>query len=247
MGGGFLKIIGYFSLGYPSIEDSLKIASHYINSGINELEVDVPSPDPYFESQIIAHNMKAAFSLCPDYEKYFEGIKWLRYNYPDIPVQLTLYDNTITKIGIDKTLDFCKRSDINSIILVGVEHPEYRQTIMNASINLISFVRYHLPAEDVSLAKLTDSCVYLQAKPTFSNNVKPGYERLEDCIVYLRDQGIKREIYCGIGIYHPNDVRLVKQAGADGVYIGSVLLELQGNLVKIRALIEEMKRAATEE
>ncbi|WP_147348020.1 iron-containing alcohol dehydrogenase [Clostridium sp. AM58-1XD] len=236
-----LKLVCYSSLGYPTMEKSLEMVDKYIEAGADTLELDIPSPDPYFESDVIARHMAAAFENCHDYDKYFEAIQEIRNKYPRVAVQLALYENTMERIGIDKVVAFCKKAGIDAMIYVGSERPDFQDKLLEGGIRLAAFVRYHMPEEEIETAKQTNGLVYLQAKPTYNNNVRPGYEALSDCVAYLRQRGILQEIYCGVGVYTPEDVRMIREAQADGVYIGSVLLEMEDDVEQIQAFIRSMK------
>ena len=43
--------------------------------------------------------------------------------------------------------------------------------------------------------------------------INEKYPTLKDCVQYLRECGIDRPIYCGVGVHAPEDVKLVKEAG----------------------------------
>ncbi|MGB4695305.1 MAG: tryptophan synthase subunit alpha, partial [Bacilli bacterium] len=51
-------------------------------------------------------------------------------------------------------------------------------------------------------------------------------------------------IYCGVGISSPEDIRRVKEAGADGALVGSLVLKLHNDIPKMSATIRALKAAA---
>ena len=69
--------------------------------------------------------------------------------------------------------------------------------------------------------------------------MNPKYPTLKDCVQCLRDHGIDRPIYCGVGVHSPEDVRMVKEAGGDAAFIGSTILKLQGDISAMKEKIRE--------
>ena len=57
----------------------------------------------------------------------------------------------------------------------------------------------------------------------------------------LRDRGIKRPIYCGVGISTCYDVLMAKKANADAVFVGSAILKLHNDLPSMIKRIENFK------
>ena len=86
----------------------------------------------------------------------------------------------------------------------------------------------------------------MQTKPFPGQTALPGYETLGDVIQYMHDLGITRPIYCGGGIQSPADVKGVKEAGADGFFVGTAMISLAKDLDKLRREIYEYKAAAAD-
>ena len=93
--------------------------------------------------------------------------------------------------------------------------------------------------EEIESAKASNGFVYLQAKP--SGNVNPRYPELKDCIRHLRQCGIDRPIYCGVGVHAPEDVRMVKEAGGDAAFVGSTILKLHEDVPAMKDIIRKFK------
>ncbi len=135
---------------------------------------------------------------------------------------------------------FCLEQGFLDLIVVGLEDDTIKNKLIEAGIRVSCYVQYHLDEAEVESAIHSDGFVYLQAKPT-TGNVNPDYPELKDCIQYLRSRGITRPIYCGVGIYQPEDVRMAKEAGADGVFVGSTILKLHDDVPALKEKIKELK------
>ncbi|MBE0701299.1 MAG: tryptophan synthase subunit alpha, partial [Acholeplasmataceae bacterium] len=130
---------------------------------------------------------------------------------------------------------------LKDIIYVGTEFPDIRAFLIEKGINVASYIRFHLPKDDIDAARQTNGFIYLQAKPGDS----PIHENqtLESNIKYLREiLKFNRPVYCGVGISTEEDVRMVRMAKADGVFVGSVILKLQDDIEALKQKIANLKQ-----
>jgi tryptophan synthase alpha chain len=236
-----MKLICFLSYGYPTIAQSIEIAEQYVQAGCDVLEIDLPSSDPYLEGEYIAARMKAALEQCSDYRQYMAGIAEIKRRSPTAEIILLCYDNTLREVGLEEFVQFCRANGLRSLIYVGAEDDQAKRELMAAGMEISCYVRYHLPEEEVRAALASNGFVYLQAKPT-DGRINPQFPTLKDCINHLRERGVTREIYCGVGIHTPEDVLMAKEAGADGVFVGSAILKLQNDPAKLQEAIRCFKQ-----
>jgi tryptophan synthase alpha chain len=238
-----MKLICYLSNGYPSFKESEALADIYVNAGCDIIEIDLPSRDPYLEGKLIASRMAGALATCNDYSYFMEAAARIRNRYKSITVLLLAYDSTIREIGVSKFVEFCITNNMRDLILVGRDTAALKNELIDLGMRISCYVQFHLPEEEVSAALDSNAFVYMQSKP-ISGNVNPLYPTLKDCIVYLRSLGINRPIYCGVGIYTPKDVLNAKQSGADGVFIGSAILNCSHDYHLVHEVVQKFKAIA---
>ncbi|XMB72793.1 tryptophan synthase subunit alpha [Mycoplasmatota bacterium WC30] len=235
-----MKLICYLSLGSPSLERSKINASNYIEAGCDVVEVDFPAKNPYLDSPYIQERMGQALSSCDDYNKYMLAIEDIKSNNPNASFILLTYETTIKEIGLSKFLNFCHKNNLKDIICVGDEFPEIRKTLINNNLLISSYVQYHLLDEEIELAKRTNGFIYLQAKSGGKYHKK--HKDLKSIISYLRNEvKLPNPIYCGVGISTPEDIAMVKEAGADGAFVGSAVLKLQEKPKDLKQKIKDLK------
>jgi tryptophan synthase alpha chain len=234
-----MEIILYLSNGYPNLESSYQTAIEYADAGCKIIEIDFPSRNPYLEGEYIADRMKQALNVCDDYEKYMESIIAIKKRLPDIRFLLLAYENTVEEIGIEKFIGFCKQNGIEDILLVGLKDETIKNKIIASGLKVSCYVQYQMLQEEIDSAMQSNGFVYIQAKP--GDEINPQYETLKDCIQHLRDCGIERPVYCGVGIHTPEDVKMAKEAGADAAFVGSTILKLHDNIPLMKETILEFK------
>ncbi len=235
-----MHLICYLSNGYPTIADSVDMAQTYVDAGCDIIEIDFPGRNPYLESEFIAKRMEKALAACNDYGQYMEGMAEVKRVLPQTIFLLLLYEDTLEEIGYDRFVAFCKEHGFRDLILVGLKDDVIKNRLMQDGLLVSCYVQYDLPAEEVAQAKASNGFVYMQAKPT-AGRAHPQYPELAQCIEYLRAQGIDRPIYCGVGVHTPEDVEMVKKAGADGAFVGSAILKLHEDKSALRKEIAAFK------
>lgn len=236
-----MKLICYLSNGYPSLEESAQTALVYAQAGCDIVEVDLPARDPYLEGELIAGRMADALEACGDYEQYMDNIVKIATEVGDrAEILLLAYVNTLLEVGVERFIEFCQDNGFQDLILVGLEDDTVKERLINAGIRVSCYVQRTLDPAEVDAAKNSNGFVYLQAA---SDKVNPDYPTLADCVRYLRDQGVNRPIYCGVGVSTPADFRAVSEAGGDGAFVGSTILKVAGDPRQLTQTIQEFAAA----
>ena len=236
-----MKLICYLSNGYPSIDASIEVAKDYVAGGCDIIEIDFPSRDPFLEGEYIANRMAEALRACGDYDRYMRGMIEAKRQLPETVFIVLVYENTIEEIGVDKFISFCKDNSFLDVILCGIKDNEIKNKIIQAGIRVSCYVRFSMETADIEFAKASNGFVYLQAKPKDQSEINPKYPTLTSCVAHLRETGITRPIYCGVGIHEPADVLMAKTAGADAVFVGSSILKIQNDKPLLCKTIKDFK------
>jgi len=239
-----MRLICFLNHGSPSMEASHQTVSDYIAGGVDVIETDFPAEDPYYDSDYIKNRMWEALAKYPNYDTYIESVEKILKDHPGVKLYILIYEKTILTIGLDKFVNFMKRNNLEEMILVGTEFPHVRERLINEKFKVSAFIQYHAPDDQIELAKTTTGFIYLQATP--DGRYHPVHKDLKSIIKYLRDCGLTNEINCGIGIHSYNQLRMVKEAGADGAFIGTQVLLLHGKSEALRTKVKELKAVINE-
>lgn len=232
-----MKLICYLSNGYPSLEESVETAKAYADAGCDLIEVDLPARDPYLEGPLISSRMAGALEACDDYEAHMQNIVRIADAVAGkAKVILLAYVATIQEVGVDRFIEFCRENGFADLILVGMEDETVKERLIDAGIQVSCYVQRTLDPAEVAAAKASNGFVYLQANSDVVNAECP---ELTDCVRYLRAEGIDRPIYCGVGVYTPEDFAAVQRAGGDGAFVGSTILKVADDPEKLAETIGE--------
>ncbi len=233
-----IPIILYLSNGFPTLEHSIQMAKEYADAGCKMMEIDFPARNPYLEGEVIADRMKKALENCSDYDRYMDSIVAVQQSLPDVKLLVLVYEETVFEIGTDKFIRFCREHDLLDVILVGLSSSGLKEKIIQSGLRVSCYVQFQMLEEEIQSAIESNGFVYMQAK------VRPGqgyvnekYPTLKDCIQLLRDRGIDRPIYCGVGVHSPADAAAIRDAGEDGIFVGSAVFNLHNNIPEMKRLI----------
>ncbi|CUN83662.1 Tryptophan synthase alpha chain [[Eubacterium] contortum] len=240
-----MKMVGYLSLGYPTLERSLEMADVYIEGGCNAVEISIPSPNPCYEKETIKTWMQEAYAAEADYEVYFNAIEGIKKRHPDREVYTMVYQEVFDMVTPQRYADFCVQAGVDCVISANLTK-ESIDALDEKAVSRCSFGSFILDPKRLNNCLKPGGLIYMQTKPFPGQTALPGYETLGDVIQYMHDLGITRPIYCGGGIQSPADVKGVKEAGADGFFVGTAMISLAKDLDKLRREIYEYKAAAAD-
>lgn len=237
------EVVCFLNFGYPSIEESIRFAQTYYECGCRALQLDIPSENPYLEQDEIKKRMAEALKRESDYQRYFEAICMLSEKYADVEFYLSVYANTVKKIGAEKVVQEYRRAGIQYAGFVGADDP-LKEYMTRAGLSVSTYVQRHLPPQEVEKAQKAERVSYqFRSLPNQETNL--GIVTYKDGIDYLRNRGVTCPIYATVGVRTPDDIREVKQAGAQGAFVGSVLMKELEHPDKFRQILSDLVTAGS--
>lgn len=237
-----MRVIGYLTSGYPSLEGCIKGAAAYIEGGCDMLEISVPLYNNR-EAPYLSDLMREAIKKYPVLDDHLCSIEKIAKENPSVQITLLLYQEVILEIGAKKLADFCAGCGIRDINSPDLRDEEAIRILRGQGIRLAGLILYEQDEERLEDAKRTDGFIYCQAFPREGQNLSPGCETPEQLIACIRSQGITNPIYCGGGIRTPGDGVRLKQAGADGFFLGTSILTIMDDTEKVVETVKSFKQA----
>ena len=220
-------LIAYVTVGYPSIEVTLKVVPLLAECGCDIIELGIPFSDPMADGATIQRASFKALengvttTLCLDIAK-----KLIKKTC--VPLVFMTYFNPIYKYGLAKFCSDCIASGIDGLIvpdLLPEEGDELRNFAGKSGIDLIYFLAPTSVDERIKLvAGKSRGFIYLVsiAGVTGARNELPP--DLGKFILKVK-QFAKQPVCVGFGISSPEQAAQVAK-NADGVIIGSKLIQL---------------------
>ena len=225
-----MKFIGYIPYGYPNLEKSLHSIELYIEAGCEAFELSFPRYDAPGESPMIVDFMNKALDNCSDFDKYMDGVRDLRNRHEEIEINLLIFMDTIQSIGMGKFVEFCHEVNINALICPhSKEYETEKQWLRDHGISFFTSFGYGGTDEDLQNCLKPNQVIYMTAFcPAWQEYKRDDFNRPKDIVDFLRSHGVTNPIYAGVGIKTLENAVEVKEAGADGFFVGATIMSLIG-------------------
>ena len=236
-------LIPFFVIGDPDFDTSLAIVKTAIDAGADVLELGIPFSDPIADGPTIQKADIRALNAGMNVQKAREFIEKVK-DYKDIPIGLLMYYNLIYQYGTQKFFSDFHKAGVNSVLVADLsidDADEITDPAASAGLDTVFMVTPNTDPERMKLiASKTTGFIYTVSLL----GVTGSREKLSDTVEGLVGKLKKLTsvpVCVGFGISKAEHAAAVASAGADGVIIGSKIVELieknLGNREKILAEI----------
>jgi tryptophan synthase alpha chain len=239
-------LIAYVTVGYPSVEATLKVVPLLASSGCDMVELGIPFSDPLADGVTIQnasfHALKEGVTpgLC------LEVARELRQN-TTIPLAFMTYFNPVFSYGLEKFFSDCASSGINGLIIPDLPPDEGSNLETASQNNSIDLIYLLSPASDENrvrfVAQRSRGFIYLVSVTGITgarDNLPPD---LGEFISRVR-KVTSQPLCVGFGISTAEQAKSVTRL-ADGVIVGSRIVQLMASNDNFDALCSFVKELRT--
>ncbi len=243
-------LIPYITVGYPSIEATLKVVPLLASSGCDIVELGIPFSDPLADGATI---QKASFhalengvtpQLCLDVARQLS-------QKVDIPLVFMTYFNPIFNYGLEEFCGACTWSGVDGLIIPDLppeEGSELEAITRRQSLDLIYLLAPTSTQERIRLvAGKSRGFIYLVSVTGVTgvrDRLPVDLEAFVDGVRKVATQ----PLCVGFGISTPEQAGQVARI-ADGVIVGSriiQLMEAEDNFLSVGNFIKRLRQALDE-
>ena len=225
-------LIGYIVGGYPTFESSKKIIEQLIISGVDIIEIGVPFSDPMADGPMIQDAFVKALNSGVTPKDCLNLVKSIREKHKETPLLLMTYSNILYSNGLEKFLIQSKNCDIDGFIVPDLNFEE-ADDYLNITTKLgLSTVFLTSPNTSIQrlrrIASLSTGFVYMVSVFGITGSRNKFEKYTFDSI--SRSKGIVsscgKHLAVGFGISTPKDGQRMIESGADGIIVGSSLVNI---------------------
>jgi tryptophan synthase alpha chain len=240
-------LIPYITVGYPSVETTLKVVPLLANSGCDIIELGIPFSDPLADGATIQRASYEALRQGVTSEVCFEVAQELRRQV-EIPLVFMTYYNPVLKFGLEQFCSKCSGVGVDGLIIPDLppeEGEELEQSTRRHELDLIYLLSPASTEERVQLVVSRSSgFIYLVSLTgvTGARNELP--EELESFVARVRER-TEKPLCVGFGVSTPEHARRIAKI-ADGVIVGSRIIQLldeDKSLKNVCSFIESLRDA----
>lgn len=241
-------LIGYLMAGDPDLAKSREYARALIAGGIDLLELGIPFSDPIADGPTLQAASVRALKAGITPPAIFDLVKDLRRE-TSIPIVLMTYYNPVLSLGEERFLKWGLDAGVDGVIVSDLPVEEAASFIAQAResrIDTIFLVTPETPDERLkAIADETTGFLYVVSRYGVTGTQTNVDASLAALIRKIRELiPAELPLAVGFGISDPAQVSEVLRAGAQGVIIGSALVEriTTGILPEnLRQFVQELK------
>ena len=247
---GRKALIAYVTVGYPSVEATMKVVPLLAECGCDIVELGIPFSDPQADGATIQNASHQAIlngvtpKLCLDIAAELGKIT-------DIPLVFMTYLNPVLSYGFAEFCSACTRSAVSGLIVPDLppdEGAELDDLTRQNGIDLIYLLPPTATSARVSLiARRSQGFIYLVSVTGVTGARASLPQHLEASIAGLR-KITDKPLCVGFGVSSPAQAREAARM-TDGVIIGSKIIQLMekdASFCALKDFVKEVREALDE-
>jgi tryptophan synthase alpha chain len=240
-------LIPYITVGYPTVETTLKAVPLFTRIGCDIIELGIPFSDPLADGATIQQASYEALRQGVTTGVCFEVAQELRRQV-QIPLVFMTYYNPVLKFGLEQFCSKCAEVGIDGLIIPDLPPEEGKGLEKSVKKHSLDLVYLLSPASTEERIKLVTSrstgFIYLVSLTGVTGARDRLPEQLESFVSDVRRR-TKKPLCVGFGVSTPEHARRVAKV-ADGVIVGSRIVQLLNedkSLRDARSFVKSLREA----
>jgi tryptophan synthase alpha chain len=208
-------------------------------AGADLVELGMPFTDPMADGPAIQASSLRALRNGQTLKKTLAMVRTFRQMDEDTPIVLMGYYNPIYIYGVDRFLADATSAGVDGLIVVDLPPEEDDELCVPALRAGLNFIRLATPTTDdkrlPAVLANTSGFVYYVSVTGITGMAAPDTGRVTEAVARIK-RHTKLPVAVGFGVKTANHARAIA-AGADGVVVGSALIEA------VRASLDQTGKA----
>lgn len=222
--------IGFTVAGDPDKETSIRAAMALVDGGTDILELGVPFSDPVADGPTIQKADERALAAGTTGHTVFAIVRELRKK-TDVPIVFLAYYNMIYHRGVDRFYREAHEAGVDGVLIADMpieESDDVYETALRYGIDPIFLVTQTTSDERIKkIAARARGYLYLVAVLGVTGVRETVSSGAIDLLHRVRNH-TKIPLALGFGISTPDHAKVCSAAGADGVIVGSAIVDIVG-------------------
>jgi tryptophan synthase alpha chain len=246
---GRAGLVTFLMAGDPDYDTSLAITKALPKAGADVIELGMPFTDPMADGPAIQAAGLRALHAGQTLKKTLALVRDFRKSESVTPVVLMGYYNPIYIYGVDRFLADAKSAGVDGLIVVDLPPEEDEELCLPALHAGLNFIRLATPTTDdkrlPAVLANTSGFVYYVSITGITGAATPQAGNVAAAVARIK-RHTKLPVAVGFGVKNAEQARAIA-AGADGVVVGSALVEaLRASLGKDGKATAQTVRAVTD-
>lgn len=232
-------------LGYPSPETTLEWIRPLLEYA-DALELGFPFSDPIADGPRIQAASHTALARGACRASHLATVTTIRAEHPDLPIGLLVYANLVYRTGLEAFYAAVREAGVDSVLVADVPVSEIGPFSAAAHAQGVDPILIAPPnAPDPTLAQIarhSRGYTYVVSRSGITGTETAAGRPSAELLARLRDFRAPPALI-GFGISKPEDIRRMLEAGADGVIVGSSLIEKAQDPGELEPYLRELRQA----
>jgi tryptophan synthase alpha chain len=224
---GRAALVTFTMAGDPDYATSLALAKALPKAGADVIELGMPFTDPMADGPAIQAAGLRALKSSQRMTKTLALVREFRKSDDSTPIVLMGYYNPIYIYGVDKFLIDAKAAGVDGLIVVDLPPEEDEELCLPALKAGLNFIRLATPTTDdkrlPTVLKNTSGFVYYVSVTGITGAAAPDSGKVAAAVARIK-RHTDLPVAVGFGVKDAESARAIAE-GADGVVVGSVLVE----------------------
>jgi tryptophan synthase alpha chain len=242
-------------IGDPDLDTTFELLEIALDAGVDVFEIGIPISVPFLDSDVMRDSMLRALAFSPEYDFYLEALCKIRDRFPEVIVEVMIYYETVMDIGLDKFCAALEESQMDCVLVAdGVFQGSKFLSVLDEKLlprNIYPIRFVPNPYDNQQFGDLKRNAhgfVIVQTKTDAQGLRQTVLDKNKQSLEEIRLAGIDLPLIFAYGIKTPEDVRKCISLGADGVLIGTVLLDVAHRLPRADygKLLRQLRKAAAQ-
>jgi tryptophan synthase alpha chain len=220
-------LVTFVTAGDPDGETSLAIAKALPAAGADVIELGMPFTDPMADGPAVQAAGLRALNAGQTMRRTLGLVRDFRKGDDTTPIVLMGYYNPIYIYGVEKFLADAKSAGVDGFIVVDLPAEEDEEFCLPALKAGFNFIRLATPTSDDKrlpvILKNTSGFVYYVSITGITGAATPDPAKVKEAVARIK-RHTDLPVAVGFGVKNAGHARAIAE-GADGVVVGSVLVE----------------------
>ena len=223
-------LICYVVGGYPDIRTSQQVINALVVGGADIIEIGIPFSDPIADGPTIQVASNSALRKGMTPEKALQLAKSVREWHPSLPLLAMTYSNILVRASMEKFMSQSKKCGFDGFVLPDMpveESGAYSAIASKLSVATVFLVSPNTPESRLrKIVASTSGFLYIVSVYGITGARNSFEEYTLSTIKAVKQvAGAKVPVAVGFGISTPAHAKSMIDAGADGVIVGSAIID----------------------
>ena len=241
---GRATLVGYFPIGYPTLEESIEAAITMCQNGVDVLELGVPYSDAVMDGPVIQAATEQALSSGFKLSQVFDAVSAVTSTV-DTPVLVMTYWNPVIQYGVDRFAKQLSESGGAGLItpdLIPDEAGEWLEVSDELELDRVFLATPTSTSQRMQTAcELSRGFVYSVSTMGITGTRDEVDSLAKQVVDAVRKTSTNQNTAVGIGISTATQVSEVNRY-ADGAIVGSAFVRAyqEGGLNALKNKVQEL-------